>query len=300
MAKNAGLDDKDKSLLLELQAWLGAVALTRQRRRVEKDRLLLTLTDYNRPRLEFYVFELVNSERVGNHGPIEELQDKCRDYSAGPTKSDSSLTDIIADAYLLRYKTPPQIRPRVMRLIALLTRTGAAWETLQEFAMHHALCKSIESHGVEASELIKIPSIIIKSELEGLQQSLSSKICMGNGRKPWKHLALHSHAEIQLLLFWDVTSARRTPRNMYATWAAARRRAGCATRLYVTKLASHRAAARSVAPLDDPDQCSIGAATPEHAHRRHVRRPGIACGPSLQAPGSSSVCRAPIDTRCDI
>jgi hypothetical protein len=68
--------------------------------------------------------------------------------------------------------------------------------------MHHAFCKDIDIHSVEASESIKIPSTIIQSELEDLQQSLSCKVWMGNDKKPWKHLVLHTHAEIELLLFF--------------------------------------------------------------------------------------------------
>jgi hypothetical protein len=100
VVKNAGLDDKDKTLFPKLEGWLRAESLTGQRRRVGKDRFWLTWTQYNRPRLEFYVSELARVERVGNYASVQNFQDKCKNYGAGPIKSDSSLTDIIADASL--------------------------------------------------------------------------------------------------------------------------------------------------------------------------------------------------------
>lgn len=202
VAKNAGLDEKDKTFLTKLEAWLRAVSITRQRRYIQRDRFWLDLIEYNNARLKFYVSELATMGNVGPYAPSQLLQDRCKFFERSREKSNSALTDIITDAYLLRYETLPQVLPPAIRLIGLLSRLRAAWETLQAFALHYSSCRDIEIRGIDASEPKEIPTFTIELELDKLQPNLSSKISMRSQGKPWKHLLLHTHAEMQLLLFY--------------------------------------------------------------------------------------------------
>ncbi|KAK5711682.1 hypothetical protein LTR17_018263 [Elasticomyces elasticus] len=202
VAKNRGLDDEDKVLLAKLQTWLRAVSLTRQRRDAEKDNFWLTLMEYNSSRLEFYVTQIANMESLGDHASVQILQEKCKKYAVNSEPSESNLMSIIADAYTLRYNAFPGIRQRAVRAIGFLTRLRAAWETLQEFAMYYPSCANLELQHIEGSGVVKVPISIIRRELDNLQQGLSTGIAAGHGKKPWKHLELHTHAEIQPLLYY--------------------------------------------------------------------------------------------------
>lgn len=201
VAKNVGLDRDDQIFLTKVQAWLRAISLLGQRRDIEEDHFWSSLIEYTQSRLEFYVSELADIKGISSHTSVRKLQDSCKGYKAGSESPTLSLTPIIVDAYHLRYKPLPQLRPKVVRLIGLLSRLRAAWETLQEFAMHHVFCRYIELHPIEASELIEIPINNIKLELEGIQQGLSTKV-LATTRKRKKPLVLYTHAEVQLLLFF--------------------------------------------------------------------------------------------------
>lgn len=200
VAKNEGFDTEDKRLLRRLQIWLRAVSLDGRRRSVTKDGFWSHLVEYNRSRLEFYVSGLAGSaKKPGDAVSVQELQVKCKEYT---DRADScrTLSEVIDDAFLLRYKSSLRTESKVVRLIGLLSRLRAAWETFQEFAMHDTYCKDICIDTVDSSEQVKIPVTSIRSELEGLRRGLSGRVQMGSAKKPWKHLTLHTHAECQLLL----------------------------------------------------------------------------------------------------
>ena len=69
---------------------------------------------------------------------------------------------------LLRYRIPAYLKPKHIRLIGLLSRLRAAWETLQEYAMHYAACKAIEFRVVKAPHPIAISQKQVRKELESI------------------------------------------------------------------------------------------------------------------------------------
>ena len=201
LAKNAGLDGEDKKLLAALQLWLRTLVLCGQRRRPEDDKMWQRLVEFNRPRLEFYVWEVAKVKDHGKCESVVELQHLCEAYNRCSTSSREDLLNIIAKAYDLRYRTPADFAPRVLKFIGLLSRLRAAWETLQEYAMHHSACKDIELCQINAAEPIEIPQKQIRMELDLLCKGLSNRTEITKELKRYKRLRLHTHAEMQLLLF---------------------------------------------------------------------------------------------------
>ena len=203
VAKNAGLDAEDKQMLSALQLWIRTLAICGQRRRPEDDNMWHRLVAFNKPRLQFYVQEFAKVNDNCKCEAVVVLQRLCEAYNSCSTSSPEDLAEIVAKAYDLRYRTPVYLTSRHIKFIGLLSRLRAAWETLQEYAMHHAACKDIELCDIYAAKPIEIPRKQIRKGLEVLCKSLVSHSGVTREFKRCKRLRLHTHAEMQLLLFFS-------------------------------------------------------------------------------------------------
>ena len=200
VAKNAGLDDEDKKMLSDLQRWMRALALSGHRRPAEDDILWCRLMEFNRLRIKFYVRELAKVKDRGKCDAVVALRHSCETYVSCASKSPEDLMIIISKAYNLRYSMQSNTPRKVVKFIGMLGRLRAAWETLQEYAMHNVACKRIQLRDVPTSEPVKIPNKQIKQELEKLRRGLSSEVEIRKELEHFKTLKLYTHAEIQLLL----------------------------------------------------------------------------------------------------
>jgi len=94
--------------------------------------------------------------------------------------------------------------PKRVRSVALLGRLGAAWEILQEFAMHHCGCSEIELRPVDVAQTptVGLTKTAVEAELKSLQCGLGeSNVVQAKMNKLKRGLELVTHAEMQLLAY---------------------------------------------------------------------------------------------------
>jgi hypothetical protein len=240
LAKNEGLDDRDRKMSTVLQIWLRAVSATGKAPVIENDTLWAGvagsegLVGYSRCRLEFYVAKISQCKldvgRLDAHassiGQLQRLCELCRTFDKDIPETTSLLSKIVNHAYELRYNDWHGVErsyvTKVLRPVSMLGRLRAAYECFKATALSTPEFTSIRLESVEP---------LSKSGKSGIEINVDEfckhrRIIAENiGRKCLikGHLArrysnvsrLHVHAEMQILVNLETTPSWRQRAHCY-------------------------------------------------------------------------------------
>ena len=218
VAKNGGLDDRDRKMASQLQLWLRTVAVTGRHPSILTDIIWkgkdFGLVDYSRSRLWYHISQVneigPSVDRLaagsGSYGAlVKSLQKLCQKATVDSTIP--QLGDIVKLAYRLRsawkgLQTNVQ-HTKVMRTINMLGRLRAAYECFKDVALTFDEVSTIE---IRPMDLYRPLGIYVNAFRESLLQ-LIDELKLPKGilkqkaaeRLTWPS-ALHVHAEMQLLV----------------------------------------------------------------------------------------------------
>jgi hypothetical protein len=214
VAKNEGLDARDRDMLSRLSVWLRAVSITGQDRSAQADKIWIGdggLVDYSRSRVLYHISQ-IRDKKVTELAKfstdfavqITHLQSLCRDINSGSTIQ--QLSSIIDTAHGLRtaWKCIP-VQPehrKAIRGINMLARLRAAYECFKSVALTFDAVSTIELRPVNPTEDVRIKPAHFSASLKRLCGELQlprSFLDSKAARKYTKPSCLHIHAEIQIL-----------------------------------------------------------------------------------------------------
>lgn len=226
IAKNGGVDKKDKQMAQTLTRWICAIAVTAHRPKIDTDRVWTELVRYCKQRLDVYAkrvgsllpVHLMTAFREGSDGmdPARELHGLAVKYK--PTDHDSveTLKRMVSMAYSLRHKPVPDAvsnhGKKARASICFLGRLRAAYEVFKETAIEF-------QHSFAKLDIICLPAPNSrapgpsKHQLRRQVEELARNIGLPKPTKPqeqllkvWtggSELLIRYHAEVQLLMHFE-------------------------------------------------------------------------------------------------
>lgn len=217
IAKNEGLDDRDRRMLDRLEMWLRVIASTGRVPDVQSDHLWVGssqwegLLEYYRNRLEFYI-SLINqlgsavgppSAEAGENGPtVAHLQSLCRDFNQRSTPR--QLGDIVGLAYAIRY-TPWSLNTntKAAKAILMLGRLRAIYESLKSAALTFSDFKTMRIMPATVPHHMNINTTKFRKQLREYADNYSSNSRILKTKQAQRYTGasrLHVHAEMQVLM----------------------------------------------------------------------------------------------------
>lgn len=186
VAKNEGLDDRDREMSSKLQSWFRAVAATGRPSPILVDEIWIGdrgLVAYSRGRLWYHISQInqldqlmINlAARSGTYGPvITRLRFLCQNATADSTVR--QLSDIVNVAYTLRYvwkdlRTNVE-HMKVLRSINMLGRLQAAYECFKSIALTFEEMSAMEMKHVELHQPMEINVALFRRYLQRLAKDL--------------------------------------------------------------------------------------------------------------------------------
>ena len=217
LAKNEGLDDRDRKMSSQLQVWFRTVAATGRHPSVPADIIWIGdngLVEYSRGRLRYHISQInhldqsmhILAERSGIYGPVVTcLQCLCQNASTDSTVR--QLSDIVNVAYILRYLWK-DLRANVehmkaLRSINMLGRLRAAYECFKSVALTFEGISTMDMSPVDLHQPVEINSTLFRKSLHRLATEfrLPTGLLKNNAAQRYTGASqLHIHAEMQILL----------------------------------------------------------------------------------------------------
>lgn len=217
LAKNEGLDDRDRKMSSQLQLWLRTVAGTGRHSPVVADVMWIGgigLVEYSRSRLWYHIShinqldQLMNklAARSGIYGPVITcLQCLCQNATTGSTAR--QLSDIVNVAYTLRYVWK-DLRAEVehmkaLRSINMLGRLRAAYECFKSVALTCDGISTMEMRLVTLHQPVEINVTLFRKYLQRLAREfrLPKGLFKSNAAQKYTGASrLYIHAEMQILV----------------------------------------------------------------------------------------------------
>jgi hypothetical protein len=214
VAKNEGLDARDREMMSRLQIWLRAVSLTGQDRSAQTDKVWIGdggLVNYSRSRLLYHISQIMDKKvtelaksSTAFAVQITHLRSLCRDVNSGSTIQ--HLSSIVDTAHRLRtawkcIPVQPEYR-KAVRSINLFARLRAAYDCFKSVALTFDAVSTIELRPVNPTEDVRIKPAHLSASLKRLCGELQLPRSFHESkaaRKYTKPSCLHIHAEMQIL-----------------------------------------------------------------------------------------------------
>jgi hypothetical protein len=217
LAKNEGLDDRDRKMSSRLQLWFRAVAASGRCSPVVTDIIWngdTGLVEYSRSRLWYYVSQINQLDHLINplaarsviYGPVITcLQCLCQNATLDSTVR--QLSDIVNVAYTLRYVWK-YLRAddkcmKAVRSINMLGRLRAAYECFKSVALSFEEISTIEIRPVTLHQPVEINVIPFRKDLQRLAREFGLSKGLLKNKAAQKYTGasrLHIHAEMQILV----------------------------------------------------------------------------------------------------
>lgn len=182
LAKNEGLDDRDREMAARLQLWLRTVAGTGRHSSVATDIIWigkLGLVEYSGGRLWYHIIKIKQSNqliaKIATQSSIYRpvitcLQGLCQKATIDSTKQ--QLSDIVNIAYMLRhvYLDFRTNRPymKALRSIGMLARLRGAYECFKSVALTFVELSSMDIRPITFSQPMKMNGGLFRTHLRNL------------------------------------------------------------------------------------------------------------------------------------
>ncbi|KAJ5055962.1 hypothetical protein J3E74DRAFT_421759 [Bipolaris maydis] len=218
LAKNEGLDERDRKLLGGLQTWLRVISMTGRAPSKEKDLLWDSRADkegligYSRLRLELYVSQVSRSKvdvsgldvDDPSTGPIQRLFQLCETYSNSP--SIPTLRETVDLAYELRGADSHQLKKpsftKVFRAVLMLSQLHATYKCFKTTALSFPKFRSLKCKPVDSPHKVGIEASKFYEQVQSLAKKIRRKQ-LAKGRHIQRYQGaswLRVHAEMQSLV----------------------------------------------------------------------------------------------------
>ena len=210
LAKNGGLDDRDRKISSQLQLWFRTVAATGRHPPVLSDIMWIGdngLVEYSRGRLWYHISQINRLDlRSGIYGPnITRLQCLCQKATTDSTVR--QLSDIVNIAYTLRYALK-HLRASVehmkaLRSINMLGRLQAAYECFKSVALTFEEISTMEMKPVTLHQPMEVNVTLFRKYLQRLAREfrLPKGLLKNNAAQKYMGASrLYIHAEMQILV----------------------------------------------------------------------------------------------------
>ncbi|KAJ4297504.1 hypothetical protein N0V90_005396 [Kalmusia sp. IMI 367209] len=217
LAKNEGLDDRDRKMSSQLQLWLRTVAATGRHPSVLADILWIRdvgLVEYSRSRLWYYISQINQLDQYIStlaarsviYGPVITcLQCLCQNATTDSTVR--QLSDIVNVAYILRYAWK-DLRANVehmkaLRSINMLGRLRAAYECFKSVALTFEEMSALEMRPTIIHQPIEMNVNLFRKYLQKLSREFQLPKGLLKNNAAQKYTAasrLYIHAEMQILV----------------------------------------------------------------------------------------------------
>ncbi|KAF2117310.1 hypothetical protein BDV96DRAFT_644734 [Lophiotrema nucula] len=217
LAKNEGLDDRDRKMSSHLQLWLRTVAATGRHSSLLVDIIWIGeigLIEYSCGRLNYYVSQInqldqsmnVLAARSGIYGPVITcLQCLCQNATKDSTVR--QLSDIVNVAYILRYtwkvSGASMGHMKAVRSINMLGRLRAAYECFKTVALTFEEISTMEMRPVTLHQHVEINVSLFRKTIQRLagEFQLPKGLLKNNTAQKYTGASrLHIHAEMQILV----------------------------------------------------------------------------------------------------
>ena len=216
LAKNEGLDDRDRKMTSQLQLWLRTIAATGRHSSVSADILWkgdMGLVAFSRSRLWYYISQISQLDqpmsklgsRPGIYAPVVIcLQSLCQNATEESTLQ--QLSDIVNIAYILRdVWKDAQVKVehrKALRFINMLGRLRAAYECFRSVALTFEGMSTMEIKPTIRPQSVQIQTPLFRKHLQRLsgEYELHKGILKKNTALKYTGASrLHIHAEMQVL-----------------------------------------------------------------------------------------------------
>ncbi|KAL7969223.1 hypothetical protein HDV63DRAFT_66176 [Trichoderma sp. SZMC 28014] len=217
LAKNEGLDDRDRKMSSQLQVWFRAVAATSRHPSIQIDIIWIGdtgLVEYSRNRLWYHISQFNQLDQLVKrlaaqssiYGPVITcLQGLCQKASINSTVR--QLSDIVNIAYIMRYMWR-DLRDNVeymkaLRSIDMLGRLRAAYECFKSIALTFEEVSTMEMRPISLNRPVEIDIPLFRKSLRRLAKEyrLPMGLLKNNAAQKYTGASrLHIHAEMQILV----------------------------------------------------------------------------------------------------
>ncbi|KAJ6193713.1 hypothetical protein J3E72DRAFT_433743 [Bipolaris maydis] len=195
LAKNEGLDERDRKLLGGLQTWLRVISMTGRAPSKEKDLLWDSRADkegligYSRLRLELYVSQVSRSKvdvsgldvDDPSTGPIQRLFQLCETYSNSP--SIPTLRETVDLAYELRGADSHQLKKpsftKVFRAVLMLSQLHATYKCFKTTALSFPKFRSLKCKPVDSPHKVGIEASKFYEQVQSLAKKIRPESSVG-------------------------------------------------------------------------------------------------------------------------
>ncbi len=217
LAKNEGLDDRDRKMASQLQVWFRTVAATGRHSPVPTDIIWIGdtgLVEYSRGRLRYHISQInrldqsmhILAARSGIYGPVVTcLQCLCQNATTDSTVR--QLSDIVNVAYILRCLWKDlqanMDHMKALRSINMLGRLRAAYECFKSVALTFEGISTMEMSPVDLHQPVEINPTLFRKSLQRLAREfrLPKGLLKNNAAQRYAGASrLYIHAEMQILL----------------------------------------------------------------------------------------------------
>lgn len=217
LAKNEGLDDRDRKMSSQMQLWFRTVAATGRPSPVLADIIWIGdngLVEYSRGRLWYHISQINQLDQLMNtlaarsdvYGPVITcLQDLCQNATTDSTVR--QLSDIVNIAYILRYVWKDiqanVEHMKVLRSINMLGRLRAAYECFKSVALTFEGISTMEMKPVNLHQPLEINVTLFRKYLQRLAREfqLPKSLLKNNAARKYTGASrLYIHAEMQILV----------------------------------------------------------------------------------------------------
>ncbi|KAI9802420.1 MAG: hypothetical protein M1825_002804 [Sarcosagium campestre] len=217
VAKNEGLDDRDRKMSSQMQLWFRTLAATGRHSPVPADIFWIGkngLVEYSRGRLWYYISQInqldqsmnILAARSSIYGPVITcLQCLCQNATTDSTVR--QLSDIVNIAYILRYVwkdlRPNEEHMKALRSINMLGRLRAAYECFKSVAFTFEGISTMEMKSVTLHQPMEINVNLFRNHLQRLARELRLPKGLLKNNAAQKYMGasrLYIHAEMQILV----------------------------------------------------------------------------------------------------